>query len=650
MRAATANRRSARVALALLTGLLVGGWVGGGLVWVFNRNKYSANATIPDPALTKADELELVPPDALGFVHLRLADVWKTEGFAEFRKVVAKAGPEALKALDDGFIPSPSSIERVTLVIVKAMPPPVFPTTGKQPDRPPAKKGGGGMPALPPNGPPPGFKEPQAEPEAVVLIAFSAPYDAEKFRLANFPNATKKNTLGKEYWVDSDSGYAVQFANEKLLVVGQTPAMEVYLRPLKTEGPLSGALRLAAGGTRHVVAAVNLKDGMAESAGSSMRKLLPAEVAPLLKADSMAVGVVFGTGMKMDLRAVYKDEPTADEAEKAVKAAAEAGRKALAEPKKKMEEAVKGPAGGPKPRPIQELPEALGGLFGLGAINWLDEFLADPNLATRKGNELIVEVNLPSMMDATMRANALALAMLVPSVQKVREAAGRMTDSNNLKQIGLAMHMYHDAMGRFPPIASTGLPEKKGNLSWRVHILPYLEQQQLYQEFHLDEPWDSDHNKPLIDKMPKVYVCPTAPTPAGQTYYKVFVGGGAMFDPKVGTNFTSVQDGLSNTFMVAEGGDPVIWTKPDDFTYDPEKPLPKLGLPGSDTINVLMADGSVRSLNLKTVSEKTIRALITKAGDETIPPNWEGDAAPMPKIPAPKLGAPPAPPPLPKKE
>src|SRR5207249_1280691 len=111
---------------------------------------------------------------------------------------------------------------------------------------------------------------------------------------------------------------------------------------------------------------------------------------------------------------------------------------------------------------------------------------------------------------------------------------------------------------------------KKPLLSWRVAILPFIEQDELYRQFHLDEPWDSEHNKKLIQHMPQIYVSPNAP-PAkepGLTHYQVFVGGGAAWQrgpqpPGLPRTFV---DGVSNTIMVAEAAEPVIWTKPDDLT------------------------------------------------------------------------------------
>jgi prepilin-type processing-associated H-X9-DG protein len=246
---------------------------------------------------------------------------------------------------------------------------------------------------------------------------------------------------------------------------------------------------------------------------------------------------------------------------------------------------------------------------------------------------------------ATMAAGSVG--MLLPAVQKVREAASRASDQNNLKQLGVAMHSYHDATGRFPPPAG-GWPQvggrPVGRLSWRVQLLPHIEQAPLYNQFKLDEPWDSEHNKALIPKMPKVYASPRAPAEPGKTYYKVFVGGGAIFDrdPNTPASIFRITDGTSNTIMIAEGGDPVVWTKPDDFEFDPKKPLPKLALPGTPGINVAMADGSVRYIDLGWEPERALKAAITASGGEIV--NLDGDAGgpggvfPIPMAPVPKAG------------
>src|SRR5439155_17093192 len=117
----------------------------------------------------------------------------------------------------------------------------------------------------------------------------------------------------------------------------------------------------------------------------------------------------------------------------------------------------------------------------------------------------------------------------------------------------------------------------KALLSWRVAILPFIEQDNLYKQFKLDEPWDSENNKKLIANMPKIYAIPRVTNPDETvTHYRVFYGNGAFFDLSKGTTVGSVTDGLSNTLMIVEANEAVTWTKPDDLAFDPNKPLPKM--------------------------------------------------------------------------
>ena len=128
----------------------------------------------------------------------------------------------------------------------------------------------------------------------------------------------------------------------------------------------------------------------------------------------------------------------------------------------------------------------------------------------------------------------MLIALLLPAVQSAREAARRAQCVNNLKQIGLAMHNYQSANNAFPRPAITD-KQGKALLSWRIAILPYIEQQELYNKFKLDEPWDSPHNKALLKEMPSTYVCPSRA--AGEpftTTYQVFTGKGALFEDGMG--------------------------------------------------------------------------------------------------------------------
>jgi len=184
-----------------------------------------------------------------------------------------------------------------------------------------------------------------------------------------------------------------------------------------------------------------------------------------------------------------------------------------------------------------------------------------------------------------------------------------LTSQNNLKQIALAFHNYHDAMGAFPN--NTYDKDGKGLLSWRVLILPYIEEAVLYKQFKLDEAWDSETNKPLIAKMPKLYAPIRVKAKEGETFYRGFAGKGAIFGPDKakGLKLTTVTDGTSNTGMVFEAGEAVSWTKGDDLPFDPKKELPKLGGLFDGASNVALCDGSVRRIK-KDADEKELRKLI----------------------------------------
>jgi prepilin-type processing-associated H-X9-DG protein len=234
-----------------------------------------------------------------------------------------------------------------------------------------------------------------------------------------------------------------------------------------------------------------------------------------------------------------------------------------------------------------------------------------------QGISIVTREPIPGI--SSPATSAVLVALLLPAVQSAREAARRAQCTNNLKQIGLAMHNYHDANGALPKPAMAD-NDGKPLLSWRVAILPYIEQAPLYNKFKLAEPWDSPHNKALIKEMPPTYACPSRPASApGMTTYQVFSGPGALFEPGKAIGFADVTDGMSTTIMLVEAKDPVIWTKPDDLKFDPAAAgdATLFGAysfhPGG--LNALFADGSVRFIK-RTIDPKLFKAVITRAGGE----------------------------------
>jgi hypothetical protein len=152
-----------------------------------------------------------------------------------------------------------------------------------------------------------------------------------------------------------------------------------------------------------------------------------------------------------------------------------------------------------------------------------------------------------------------------------------------------------------------------------VSLLPFLEHDRLFHQFNLEEPWDSPHNKPLLEEIPRYYELPWGPIHApGMTYYQVFVGPGTAFE----------RGDLADTLLVVEAANAVPWTKPADLVYSPEKPLPALGglfrkpihlwcyeLSRRDGFTACFGDGSVRFIHSDT-GERTLRRFIAHDGGE----------------------------------
>jgi RNA polymerase sigma factor (sigma-70 family) len=219
--------------------------------------------------------------------------------------------------------------------------------------------------------------------------------------------------------------------------------------------------------------------------------------------------------------------------------------------------------------------------------------------------------------------------------------------SNNLKQVLLAFHNYLSVNGRMPASATYGA-DGEPKLSWRVALLPFLEEADLYSQFHQDEPWDSPHNKALIARMPAVFQTPGTPPPQGETRIRGFAGKGAMFEGTQGVPIQDITDGTSNTVLVTVAGDSTPWTRPGELPFVAGQPLPTLDDSDPEGIWLGFADGSARRVPKQTLN-KMLRSLITRNGGEVImwPDNPGRPAAvasaPPGLLPTPRLGPTPAP-------
>jgi hypothetical protein len=192
-----------------------------------------------------------------------------------------------------------------------------------------------------------------------------------------------------------------------------------------------------------------------------------------------------------------------------------------------------------------------------------------------------------------------------------REAARRSQCQNNLKQIGLAMFNHHDQYKNFPD--SIRDAAGKPLLSWRVAILLQIGENALYEQFKLDEPWDSEHNKKLIAQMPAIYACPSGKLEPGKTAYKAVIGPGGVYEDGKPHSFGQIPDGTSNTILVVEtdSSKAVPWTKPEDFAYDTQNPLAGLVAVHDKGFNALLADGAVKFISA-TIDPKALLSLFIR--------------------------------------
>lgn len=229
-------------------------------------------------------------------------------------------------------------------------------------------------------------------------------------------------------------------------------------------------------------------------------------------------------------------------------------------------------------------------------------------------------LNNPMVMVAVV---GILVALLLPAVQAAREAARRNHSMNNMKSINLALHNYHDVNNSFPAQAIT---DEDGNplLSWRVAILPFLEENELYQQFHLDEAWDSEHNLKLVSQMPEIFTDPSNRLAAidGKSHYLGVSGENSLFTGrKNGLAFRSLVDGTAKTLSMVQVNDEnaVTWTKPADYVVADHQQDPVAGI-GSPHPGVFLAgfcDGHVSAISLD-VDPELFHAMTTINGREPI--------------------------------
>lgn len=185
----------------------------------------------------------------------------------------------------------------------------------------------------------------------------------------------------------------------------------------------------------------------------------------------------------------------------------------------------------------------------------------------------------------------------------------------NLQRIGEGLSEYQRLHHKLPHPSNDR--DGKPLLSWRVHLLPFVGEQELYERFHLDEPWDSEHNRALLSQMPDIYRNPDG-AQCETTNYLLATGPAAVYSPDKKVSLDDLDHGNTATILVVEANSArsIAWTKPDDFAFDPRDIFAGLGGQRTGGFLALLANGTVDFIDF-TTSPDEVRKLFRPKMKET---------------------------------
>jgi hypothetical protein len=423
--------------------------------------------------------------------------------------------------------------------------------------------------------------------ESVVVVT-TKPYDRKALIAAVAPDA-KEEKVGERSFYQGDKGPALVCLDDRTYVVGLPDALKSYLnRPAAPKtGALTGALK--EGQTHAVLVAV---DVAAFARAFPPPPNLPPDAAallPLLKTQTGLFTADLDEGLRADARLTFAGEAEAGAGAGAAQGVLDLAGKQLGAA---LPVLAKDADAGKVVAVLTDVADAL-----------------KSSRAERTG--ATVKASAKTALDPAKAASALAdgSRMMDKAMRRVRLA-------NAMTELTLGSINYADAHnGNMLPAAAI---DKSGKplLSWRVLILPYIGKEDLYKEFHLDEPWDSDHNKKLLEKMPALFAPSNSEAfKKHETYFQALVGKDTVFDGTPLRFPASIPDGTSQTIMYIEAAKSVPWTKPEDVPFDGGALLPKLGGLTKTGFLVGLCDGSVRFFPM-TIKEDNLHAWVTRSSGD----------------------------------
>jgi hypothetical protein len=442
---------------------------------------------------------------------------------------------------------------------------------------------------------------PAAENAAVLLVTTRKPYnEARVLKALNADLDADAKRVGNVVRTDNPKFPVLVLVDDRTLMFlpgsREEPALAGLVGQLltkKADGPLATAL--ADAGKHDVACGLDVRPLVEKFDLDAQRAVHPYLV--LGKAKTLTLAIDFDKTARGSLKLSFADEATAKRAAPVLKE----GIAVLAA-------SIAGPLAERKDR-----------------VDPSERIVLESVVAVLKAAKIETEgANVFALADVPYADAVTKLATALP--KSWTAAVNSKRGQNNLKQLALAMHNFESSFAVFPSDVTPGPAGKPW--SWRVQILPFLEQDNLYRQLDVTKAWDDPANLKKLEamEMPKVFEIPGRPAPKGHTYFRVFSlpknakgkERAWLIEGQQGPRITDITDGTSNTFMIVEAGEAVPWYKPDVLAYDGVLPLPQLGDKNADSFLVAFGDGSVRVLKRSKLNEKTLRALITPNGGEVV--------------------------------
>lgn len=266
-------------------------------------------------------------------------------------------------------------------------------------------------------------------------------------------------------------------------------------------------------------------------------------------------------------------------------------------------------------------------------------FLADIRLAKADQQPCLRRFAFRTLRYSVFASATICLLMCLswfftPAISEARPPARRSQCKNNLKQIGIALHNYHEIYKRFPAAQISTPP-----ISWRVQTLPFIDQKKLWLEYIPEQPWNSTPNESIAKTRIPTFKCPSRELHVNDkdnqdryfTDYAMLTGDGAFSDHNKASRMRDIVDGTSNTLAVVEAtGLNIVWTEPRDartdqqqhaINYSENEQYDSAGIASSwhgPGAHALFADGKIRFLS-ENIDPNVLKALATKNGEEEIP-------------------------------